>query len=73
MAEADLIHLVGSGATGDGSVAIKTSIEDSTTVVNMGAAKWAAWQHRPQYLDLTHPFTLPLAVGGYDVPGSKSQ
>ena len=46
---------------------IKTSNEDSTTVVNMGAAMWAAWPHRPHYLHLAPPFTLPLAVGGYDV------
>ena len=26
-------------------------------------------QFQPQYLGLAHPFTLPLAVGGYDVPG----
>ena len=26
-------------------------------------------QFQPQYLGLAYPFTLPLAVGGYDVPG----
>ena len=26
-------------------------------------------QFQPQYLGLAHPFTMPLAVGGYDVPG----
>ena len=28
-------------------------------------------QFQPQYLGLAHPFTLPLAVGGYDVPGKQ--
>ena len=28
-------------------------------------------QFQPQYLGLAHPFTLPLAVGGYDVPGKE--
>ena len=26
-------------------------------------------QFQPQYLGLSHPFTMPMAVGGYDVPG----
>ena len=28
-------------------------------------------QFQPQYLGLAHPFTLPLAVGVYDVPGKQ--
>ena len=28
-------------------------------------------QFRPQYIGMVHPYTLPIAVGGYDVPGKK--
>ena len=28
-------------------------------------------QFRPQYIGMVHPYTLPIAVGGYDVPGQK--
>ena len=30
-------------------------------------------QHKPQYLGMAFPFTLPAAVGGYDVAGQKSR
>ena len=30
-------------------------------------------QFHPQYLGLAHPFTLPVAVGGYDIPGRKER
>ena len=28
-------------------------------------------QFHPQYIGMVHPYTLPIAVGGYDVPGEK--
>ena len=28
-------------------------------------------QFRPQYIGMVHPYTLPIAVGGYDIPGQK--
>ena len=28
-------------------------------------------QFQPQYIGMVHPYTLPIAVGGYDVPGQK--
>ena len=28
-------------------------------------------QFHPQYIGIFHPYTLPIAVGGYDVPGQK--
>ena len=30
-------------------------------------------QFKPQYLGLAHPWTLPIAVGGYDIPGDKER
>ena len=28
-------------------------------------------QFHPQYIGMVHPYTIPIAVGGYDVPGQK--
>ena len=28
-------------------------------------------QFRPQYIGMSHPFTLPVAVGGIDIPGQE--
>ena len=28
-------------------------------------------QFRPQYIGMVHPYTVPIAVGGYDIPGQK--
>ena len=28
-------------------------------------------QFRPQYIGMAHPFTLPFAVGGCDIPGQE--
>merc|ERR1739836_204085 len=28
-------------------------------------------QHRPQYIGMVHPFALPAAVGGIDIPGKE--
>ena len=39
----------------------------STVEVTLGSTLVA--QFKPQYLGIAHPFTLPRAVDGYDVPG----